>query len=134
MSATSRPADLVRVAIKTNVLPTFSQSLMLDESEHPFTSASSNIIYTRQTGAPDDSFIRNHDVQVSLFSKENADYADIGVLFDQANAACDYLRDVEFVLQDSSTAKIQSVIEHVTGPYRTNKNRYFYRFTFRVLS
>lgn len=134
MSATSRPLDFVRDAIRDNVLTAFLPAFMWNEALQPFTTPNANIIVTKQKGVGDEAFIRVHDVQVMLFTAENCDVSDVSTLLDQANAACDYVRDVNFILVDADTSKIERVIEHVTGPYQTVKNRYFYRFTVRVLS
>ena len=134
MSATSRPFDLVRNHIRDNVLPTYLPSIMWDESEQPFTNKSSSIIFARQEGRQVNAFIRVHDVQVWLFSKAGADIGDANTLFNDANLACDYIMSTNMILTDADSGKAPLVIEHVTGPYRTNENRYFYRFTVRVLS
>lgn len=134
MSATSRPADLVRDAIKINVLPAYLPSVMWDESEQPFTSPDSKIIYVKLSGSPVNAFIRVGDAQVHLFSRENATYSELDTLYTESLAACEYLMNTNFILQDDCNSKVESVIEHVTGPYRTDKNRYYYRFTVRVLS
>lgn len=134
MSATSRPVDLVRDTIRTNVLPSYLPAIMWDESEQPFQNKESNIILARQEGRTVNAFIRVHDVQVWLFSKAGADIGDANTLFDDANLACDYIMSTNLVLSSADEGKAPLVIEHVTGPYRTNENRYFYRFTVRVLS
>ena len=134
MSATSRPVDLVRDTIRTNVLPTYLPAIMWDESEQPFQNSESNIILARQEGRTVNAFIRVHDVQVWLFSKAGADIGDANTLFNDANLACDYIMSVNLVLSNADEGKAPLIIEHVTGPYRTNENRYFYRFTVRVLS
>ena len=134
MSATSRPMDLVRDHIRNNVLTTYLPSVMWDESEQPFTNRDANIIFARQEGRQVDAFIRVHDVQVWLFCKAGADIGDSNTLFNDANLACDYIMSTNFILTDADTGKAPLIIEHVTGPYRTNENRYFYRFTVRVLS
>lgn len=134
MSATSRPVDLVRDTIRTNVLPSYLPAIMWDESEQPFQNKESNIILARQEGRTVNAFIRVHDVQVWLFSKAGADIGDANTLFDDANLACDYIMSINLVLSSADEGKAPLVIEHVTGPYRTNENRYFYRFTVRVLS
>lgn len=134
MSATSRPVDLVRNTIRTNVLPSYLPAIMWDESEQPFQNKDSNIVLARQEGRTVNAFIRVHDVQVWLFSKANADIGDANTLFDDANLACDYIMSTNLVLSSADEGKAPLVIEHVTGPYRTNENRYFYRFTVRVLS
>ena len=134
MSATSRPVDLVRDTIRTNVLPSYSPAIMWDESEQPFQNSESNIILARQEGRTVDAFIRVHDVQVWLFSKAGADIGDANTLFNDANLACDYIMSVNLILSTADEGKAPLVIEHVTGPYRTAENRYFYRFTVRVLS
>ena len=122
MSATSRPVDLVRDHIRNNVLTTYSPAIMWDESEQPFTDPASNIILARQEGRQVNGFIRVHDVQVWMFCKAGADIGDANTLFNDANLACDYIMSLNLIF------------EHVTGPYKTNENRYFYRFTVRVLS
>jgi hypothetical protein len=134
MSATSRPMDLVRDHIRNNVLTTYLPSVMWDESEQPFTNKDASIIFARQEGRQVDAFIRVHDVQVWLFCKAGADIGDANTLFNDANLACDYIMSTNFILTDADTGKAPLIIEHVTGPYRTNENRYFYRFTVRVLS
>ena len=134
MSATSRPVDLVRDQIRTNVLPSYSPAIMWDESEQPFTNKASNIICARQEGRTVDAFIRVHDVQVWLFSKAGADIGDANALFNDANLACDYIMSTNFILTNADEGKAPLIIEHVTGPYKTSENRYFYRFTARVLS
>jgi hypothetical protein len=134
MSATSRPMDLVRDHIRNNVLTTYLPSVMWDESEQPFTNKDASIIFARQEGRQVDAFIRVHDVQVWMFSKAGADIGDSNTLFNDANLACDYIMSTNMILTDADSGKAPLVIEHVTGPYRTNENRYFYRFTVRVLS
>jgi hypothetical protein len=134
MSATSRPMDLVRDHIRNNVLTTYLPSVMWDESEQPFTNKDASIIFARQEGRQVDAFIRVHDVQVWMFSKAGADIGDSNTLFNDANLACDYIMSTNMILTDSDSGKAPLIIEHVTGPYRTNENRYFYRFTVRVLS
>jgi hypothetical protein len=134
MSATSRPMDLVRDHIRNNVLTTYLPSVMWDESEQPFTNKDASIIFARQEGRQVDAFIRVHDVQVWMFSKAGADIGDSNTLFNDANLACDYIMSTNMILADSDSGKAPLIIEHVTGPYRTNENRYFYRFTVRVLS
>jgi len=134
MSATSRPVDLVRDHIRDNVLTTYLPAVMWDESEQPFDNGDASIILARQEGRPVNDFIRVHDVQVWLFSKENSNYSDMNTLFDNANAACEYVMNTDFILSNADEGKALPIIEHVTGPYRTNKNRFFYRFTVRVLS
>tara|TARA_R110000851_G_C12871558_1_gene545019 strand:+ start:54 stop:458 length:405 start_codon:yes stop_codon:yes gene_type:complete len=134
MSSTSRPVDLVRDHIRNNVLTTYSPAIMWDESEQPFTNKDSSIILARQEGRSVNDFIRVHDVQVWVFSKAGADIGDASTLFNDANLACDYIMSVNLVLADADQGKAPLVIEHVTGPYKTSENRYFYRFTVRVLS
>jgi hypothetical protein len=134
MSSTSRPIDLVRDHIRDNVLTTYLPSIMWDESEQPFTNKAASIIFARQEGRQVNGFIRVHDVQVWIFSKAGADIGDANTLFNDANLACDYIMSVNFILTDADSGKAPLIIEHVTGPYRTNENRYFYRFTVRVLS
>jgi hypothetical protein len=134
MSATSRPMDLVRDHIRNNVLTTYLPSVMWDESEQPFTNKDASIIFARQEGRQVDAFIRVHDVQVWMFSKAGADIGDSNTLFNDANLACDYIMSTNMILTDADSGKAPLIIEHVTGPYRTNENRYFYRFTVRVLS
>jgi hypothetical protein len=134
MSATSRPMDLVRDHIRNNVLTTYLPSVMWDESEQPFTNKDASIIFARQEGRQVDAFIRVHDVQVWMFSKAGADIGDSNTLFNDANLACDYIMSTNMILTDAGSGKAPLIIEHVTGPYRTNENRYFYRFTVRVLS
>jgi len=134
MSATSRPVDLVRDHIRNNILTTYSPAIMWDESEQPFTDPASNIILARQEGRQVNGFIRVHDVQVWLFCKAGADIGDANTLFNDANLACDYIMSLNLILTDAESGKAPLIIEHVTGPYKTNENRYFYRFTVRVLS
>ena len=134
MSATSRPMDLVRDHIRDNVLPAYLPSIMWDESEQPFTNRDANIIFTKQEGGQVNGFIRVHNVQVLLFCKAGADIGDASTLFNDANLACDYIMSTNMILTDADSGKAPLIIEHVTGPYRTNENRYFYRFTVRVLS
>lgn len=134
MSATSRPVDLMRDHIRNNVLPSYLPAIMWDESEQPFTNKTSNIICARQEGRAVDAFIRVHDVQVWLFSRAGADIGDANTLFNDANLACDYVMSTNFILTNEDEGKAPLIIEHVTGPYKTNENRYFYRFTARVLS
>tara|TARA_R110000737_G_scaffold296193_1_gene302799 strand:+ start:57 stop:380 length:324 start_codon:yes stop_codon:yes gene_type:complete len=107
---------------------------MWDESEQPFTNKDASIIFARQEGRQVDAFIRVHDVQVWMFSKAGADIGDSNTLFNDANLACDYIMSTNMILTDADSGKAPLIIEHVTGPYRTNENRYFYRFTVRVLS
>ena len=134
MSATSRPMDLVRDHIRNNVLTTYLPSVMWDESEQPFTNKDASIIFARQEGRQVDAFIRVHDVQVWVFSKAGSDIGDSNTLFNDANLACDYIMSTNMILTDADSGKAPLIIEHVSGPYRTNENRYFYRFTVRVLS
>lgn len=132
MPATSRPSDLVRNHVINNVLDSYRPAVMWDESEATFTDKSASICCARQEGRPVDTFLRVHDVQVWLFSKANATLSDCDSLFDDANRACDYLMNGNFRLAGCEIAA--PVIEHVTGPYKTKENRYFYRFTVRVRS
>ena len=134
MSATSRPMDLVRDHIRDNVLPAYLPSIMWDESEQPFTNKDAKIIFAKQEGRQVNGFIRVHDVQVWLFSTAGADIGDANTLFNDANLACDYIMSTNMILTDADSGKAPLIIEYVTGPYKTNENRYFYRFTVRVLS
>jgi len=134
MSAIARVCDLIVDHIRDNLLTTYQPAVMWDESERPFTGSANKIILARQEGRSVNGFVRVSDVQVWLFSQRSSDYSDLDSLCNDALAACDYVMDTDFVLQDASTAKVESVIEHVTGPYRTESNRYFYRFTVRVLA
>ena len=126
--------ELVRDHIRNNVLTTYLPSVMWDESEQPFTNKDASIIFARQEGRQVDAFIRVHDVQVWMFSKAGADIGDSNTLFNDANLACDYIMSTNMILTDADSGKAPLIIEHVTGPYKTNENRYFYRFTVRVLS
>ena len=135
MSATSRPADLVRNHIRDNVLTAYLPAIMWDESQEPFkTNKDAKIIVARQEGRGVNAFIRVHSVQVWLSSKANAAPADNNALFDDANLACDYIMSINQRLAGSDLEIAAPIIEHVTGPYKTGENRYFYRFTVRVLS
>lgn len=125
----TRPSDLIRTKIITEVLPNYLPAMIWDESAAPFTSLDNSIFLSRQAGQSADEDIRELIVECWLFSKTNASNANVSALFDDATAAMSHL------LTDYTAGGIFgiSVIEDVTGPFQTGQNRKFYRFTVRTL-
>ncbi len=123
--------DTIRDYLFENVLTGYKPAVLFDESTAPFTDDTSKIVFTKMEGRPIIHFTRQHDCQVLLFSKTNANMADMKAIKVESEAALKAL--TESVKINACIANCD-VIEDVTGPYRTNTNRYYYRFQIRTLT
>jgi len=116
MTATTRAMDVIRDVIHDNLLTTYKPSVFFDEAQQPFTDPDAKIIFTKQEGRPVDAFIRQFDVEVTLFSVANATPADNSSTFDDALAACDYVMNTNFRPVADDLTISSPVISHVSGP------------------
>lgn len=125
----TRPADVIRDKLLTEVITGYRPAYIWDESKSPFTLTGDKILLTRQSGQGSDEDIRELIVECWLFSRVNATGQDASILLDEATTAMSH------VLTDYKSGSIIgiSVIEDVTGPFITGQNRTFYRFTVRTL-
>lgn len=124
-------ADLVRDYIVENVLTGHVPAILFDESAAPFTTTSNKVVHVRQDGRTISSFTREHDCQVSVFSVANGSMRDLEGARDDAQLAAKALFDIIRVVPAVANSFLT---EDVTGPYMTSTNRFYYRFTIRVLS
>jgi hypothetical protein len=113
-----------------SALPTYSPSGMWREDQDPFTTKTSNVLLTKQSGRPVDAYVRRIDVDVFLFSPVNAD----GAAMQQVEA--DTIAALQYVKANFRTAANQllSVTQDVTGPYHTAQGRIYYRFSLVTFS
>jgi hypothetical protein len=125
-----RISDLVRQFIVDNVATGYSQAAMWQEDQFPFNNANDKIILTKQDGRAVDAMIREHSVDVLMFSVQNSDGADLDALYDDAEAALAYVKSNFIVNEDLKF----TITQDLSGPYQTGQNRYFYRFTLKTYS
>ena len=125
-----RQADLIRDYLIANVSTDYLPCAIWQEDRYPFTLAASKVMLTMQSGRAVDAFTQQIDVDVLMFSKANADGADLTALYDEATAALLYIK-TNFIIN----ANIRPTItQDVTGPYVNGQNRYFYRFSMLTYS
>lgn len=124
-------ADVVRDYLIQVALPDYLPAVLFDESLPPFTLRDRNILYVRQEGRPIESFTRQHDVQVWLYTKDSGNLADAEQVRNDAELAAQTLFENP---RFNRAYGVSILIEDINGPYHTSTNRFFYRFAFRVLS
>ena len=73
---------------------------------------------------------RQHDVDVIMFCRANADTQDLSLLFDDVEAALDYIK-TNFAINDDIRP---TITQDVTGPYHTDQGRFYYRFSVLAFS
>lgn len=125
-----RIADLVRDFIQSGSAPTYTKAAMWNDDQYPFNNPGDSIILARQNGRAVDAYVREIDVDVMMFSKVNSDGADLSALYDDAEAALEYVK-ANFVVNDDLKL---TITQDVTGPYQTGSNRYYYRFNLLTYS
>lgn len=125
-----RIADLVRDFIQTNSATTYTKAAMWNDDQYPFNNPDDSIILTRQSGRAVDAYVREMDIDVMMFSKVNSDGADLNALYNDAEAALEYVK-ANFIVNDDLKL---SITQDVTGPYQTGSNRYYYRFNLLTYS
>ena len=98
---------------------------MWQEDQFPFNNANDKIILTKQDGRAVDAMIREHSVDILMFSVQNSGGAELSALYDEAESAVQYIKQ-NFIVNDDLKF---TITQDLSGPYQTGQNRYFYRFS-----
>ena len=120
-----RVSDVVRDYIRLNTAADYLPAVTWNEDRSPFDSQTGKIIFTKQTGRPVDAYVRQADVEILLFSVQNANNEDLNALYNDAETITEYIK-ANFAINDDLRI---TVTQDVTGPYITAQNRYFYRIS-----